>query len=238
MGLTVFYTLHHRAPLTDPEACSLVERLRAAVRDADVQGVSRLIRVGLDSPLAYEWVDLPQPGGGLVQVDVPPDTGCLFQVTVGQDCEPLLLGLCRYPTTVVHRGRVLRTNCGAGWSLRYFCKTQYASLHGWPHFLLCHRAVIEALLIARRLGLEVKIRDRGGYWPRRSESLLRQSLGVMNGFVAATAGALKEASDAPPVQSPIFAYSQFEHLEHAGAQALGPSIEETARVIRRVAQAQ
>ena len=236
MGLTVFYTLRHPTPLADAKARSLVGRLREAIREAGVPGVSRLIRVVPDFPLAHEWVELPEGDGGSVHVDVPPETGHLFRVDVGQDCEPLLLGLCRFPATVVYRGRKLRTYRSRCWRLRYFCKTQYASLHGWEHFLRCHRFVIESLLTARRLGFDVKIRDEGGYWPRHSEMILRQRLGEMNGIIAAMGGALKDTSDSPSVQSPIFRHPNFEHLEHQGAEALGVRLQKAARAIRRAAQ--
>ena len=136
------------------------------------------------------------------------------------------MGLCRYPARVWEHGRDWPTRLD-GWRLSLFSKTQFASLHGWEHFRRCHLAVIAALEIWRGLGATVKISDEGGYWPRRSERTLRQELDVMNGAIAGLAGALKDAGDehgGPPVQSPIFAHPQFEHLEADGAARHGRKI--------------
>ena len=73
----------------------------------------------------------------------------------------------------------------------------------------------------------MKISDEGGYWPRRSERTLRQELDLMNGAIAGLAGALKDVGDehgGPPVQSPIFAHPQFEHLEADGVARHGRNI--------------
>ncbi len=137
--------------------------------------------------------------------EMRPVAGQLFQVGVGADCEPLWLGLCRYDQR--------------GWRLKSFCKTQYASLHGWEHFRRCHTAVIDLLAGARELGFSVKISDEGGYWPRRDVNALRQNVDEMNAAVAATAGVLKDLAgehDGTPVQSPILAHPQFERLEAEG----------------------
>lgn len=129
--------------------------------------------------------------------------GWLFVVNVGRDCEPLRFGLCRYPDTVMFRGRELRTKLGDGWRYWGFTKTQYASLHGWEHFLRCHRAVIDLLVALRPLGFRVRISDEGDYWPRRSITALRHNVGHMNALVAGMAGALKDAGDGKGIKSPI-----------------------------------
>jgi hypothetical protein len=63
------------------------------------------------------------------------------------------------------QGKELRTKGGAGWRLSGFSKTQYASLHGWEHFLRCHRAVVELLASLRPLGVRLRLTDEGEYWP-------------------------------------------------------------------------
>jgi hypothetical protein len=143
----------------------------------------------------------------------------LFPVEVGADCEPLWLGLCRYPLTVQVAGELRRTGL-RGWLLKGFCKTQYAGLHGWEHFRRCHTAVIDLLAGARRLGLAIVIKDEGDYWPGHDLAALRRNLDEMNGAIAAAAGVLKdcaEESEGPPVQSPILAHPHFERLEAEGA---------------------
>ncbi len=151
------------------------------------------------------------------------------------DVEDLLLGLCRYPASVKYRGRDLQTRVGQGWRLAYFCKTQYASLHGWEHFLRCHRTVVELLSFWRTLGIGVRISDDGGYWPRRSEKALRRRLGEMNSVVAAAAGALKDSGGGAAVESPIFQHRQFESLEAAGAQKHGRKVLRAAEIIGKLA---
>jgi hypothetical protein len=158
--------------------------------------------------------------------EVQPEWGYLFTLDVGEDCEPMRLGLCRYPRFHYYKGRPLFTN-QPDWRLSAFSKTQYASLHGWEHFRRCHLAVIAALGIWRKLGARVKISDEGEYWPRRSERTLRRELDQMNGIIAGLAGALKDAADddgGPPVQSPIFAHPQFERLEAKGAEGAGAQV--------------
>lgn len=160
----------------------------------------------------------PTPPGAPASICVRPLEGFLFPVGVGEDCEPLWLGLCRYPLTVRVEDRLRRTNFH-GWRLKSFCKTQYAGLHGWEHFRRCHTAVIDLLAAARRLDLTVEITDEGDYWPGRDLEALRRSLDQMNAVVAAAAGVLKdcgEESGGTRVQSPILAHPQFERLEAEG----------------------
>lgn len=189
MALTIHYTLATRAPLSDDDVADLAARARTFACDAEVESVTRLQRVGPDSPLAHEWITVPPMRGGATHINVPPTTGHLCAVTVGQGCETLLLGLCRYPSVVRHRGRDLPTKVGSGWRLRQACKTQDAGLLGWDHFFRCHLTVIQLLAHWRDLGVPIRIRDEGGYWPRHSVLTLRRNLMRLNGIVAAMAGA-------------------------------------------------
>jgi hypothetical protein len=152
-------------------------------------------------------------------VELVPLEGFVLIVRPGIDCETLTLGLCRYPAKMEAGGESRRTGLG-GWRWEGFCKTQFASLHGWEHFRRCHLAVLGLLDEARRLGCRVKVIDEGEYWPGRNEAALRQNVEQMNGAIAAAAGAMKDfdrAKGAAGVQSPIFAHPQFEHLEAEGA---------------------
>lgn len=134
------------------------------------------------------------------------------------------------------QGRELRTRKGAGWQFSGFSKTQYASLHGWEHFLRCHRAVVELLAGLRPLGLRVRITDEGDYWLRRSVRSLRAEWEQMNGLVAAAAGALKdlggETNRGSAVQSPIFRHPNFERVEANGVARAG-SIGEFVNAVRK-----
>jgi len=170
---------------------------------------------------AEEYRSVPHPWmpGTLSGIEIPAEEGFLFLVEVGEDCEPLRLGLCRYPKTVVMGGRRYRTAL-RGWRFSGFSKTQFASLRGWAHFRRCHTAVIDLVYGMRRLGLKVGISDEGDYWPGRNLPALRRNLDEMNGVVASAAGAMKDFGESrgePAVESPIFAHPQFERLEAEGA---------------------
>jgi hypothetical protein len=72
-----------------------------------------------------DWLILPVPGeeNTSTGVEVWPLAGFLFQVDVGEDCEPLQLGLCQYPVKVLFQGKELRTKKRAGWRLTSFSKS-------------------------------------------------------------------------------------------------------------------
>ncbi len=215
MGLTIHYQLKLAgadAGVDDLQAHWAVEALRKLALKFKRQGrVDTVSALGFEPSArraASEWRTRPVRGqpNSFTGEEVRPVAGHLFQVGVGLDCEPLWLGLCRYDK--------------GGWRLQSFCKTQYASLHGWEHFRRCHTAVIDLLAAARSLGLTVKINDEGDYWPGRNLEALRRNLDEMNGVVAAAAGVLKdwgEESGGQPVQSPILAHTHLERLEAEGA---------------------
>jgi hypothetical protein len=168
-------------------------------------------------------------------LEVPPIGGCIFPVSIGEGCEPLWLGLCRYPETIQLRERAIRTGQSAGWRFSAGCKTQYASVHGWEHFLRCHSTVVELLRLAVESGIQVRITDEGGWWPRRSDQNLRRAIEKNNRLVAAVGGALKDrAGDQPqPVQSPIFEHPDFERLESEGIHRQSNAV---ARVVDEIAK--
>lgn len=215
MGLTIHYQL--RLVRTDDgredaHGRWAAEALRKLALKFKRQG--RLDTVGKlgigpeERRYAVEWRTRPVPGRphAFTDEEIRPVAGQIFRVGVGRGCEPLWLGLCRYP-----RGR---------WRLQGFCKTQYAGLLGWEHFRRCHTAVIDLLSAAAAAGCKVAISDEGEYWPRRSVKRLRENLDQMNSAVAAVAGGFKdagEAEDRKAVRSPILCHPQFERLEAEGA---------------------
>ncbi len=229
MGLTLHYRLTAPADVTARSAATLVRRLHAtAGKFATAGRVDEVLPISSDRPdldrFAHAWRALPHPSDPdtCVGVQIPATAGWIFPVELGDDCELLWLGLCRYPARIVRDERPLATRLSPRWQFAGFCKTQYASLHGWDHFARCHTAVVDLLRAASPLGLRVKINDEGGYWPHRRLPLLRERLNQMNGIVAALAGAVKDATDetgGPPVQSPIFAHPRFEQFEAEGLAA-------------------
>jgi hypothetical protein len=234
MGLTIYYTLSTREALSDSDAKKLVTSAHVSASASAVEEVSELVVVEPDFPLAHEFLPTEAPDGGQTYVDVPPDHGYVFIVTLGKDCESLLLGLCRFPAFVEFGGRQLPTKVGQGWRLRLFCKTQYASLHGWEHFLRCHRTAIDLLNSWRKLGIEVQISDEGGYWPHNSEGALRRNLDELNGICAAMAGTLKDSDvtsqNPTPVEAPIFGHPEFERLEAEGMARHGAKVRHGAKI--------
>jgi hypothetical protein len=225
MGLTIHYELAAPADCDAEQAHELVRRMRRRAQGFKQRGrVERVLPIESDREALHWAVDfrsVPHPfkPGAFSDIEIPADAGFLFFVKVGADCEPLALGLCHYPKTVLLGGKHYRTH-RPGWSLRSFSKTQYASLHGWEHFRRCHCAVVDLLHGFRHLGLKITINDEGDYWPGQSLTVLRQNLDEMNGVVAATAGAMKDLdSDGDResgVNSPIFRHRDFERLEAEG----------------------
>src|ERR1017187_4387185 len=133
------------------------------------------------------------------------------------------MGLCRYEKV-------------SGWRLQGFCKTQYASCHGWEHFLKCHRSVIELLRAAEESGLRLKVHDEGGLWETGSPARPRRKPNEYNQGVAAFGGALKDAAETAgvKVQSEIHHHPDFEHLEAAGMATLGNRIDSAVRVVKHL----
>lgn len=240
MGLTIHYTLQAPPDTEAAPARAFVMRLRQrALEFKRRQRVEAVHPLGDDADAlrwAEEWLFFPVPGHPNLQhqICITPEAGFLFPIEVGEDCEPLWLGLCRYPQSVRVEGKLRRTKLD-GWRFARFCKTQYASLHGWPHFHRCHAAVTDLLAGARRLGLDVCINDEGDFWPGRDLEALQRNLNLMNGVVAATAGVLKDVDEAvhgrSAVESPIFRHAQFERLEAEGEAQAGELARRACRQI-------
>lgn len=242
MGLTIHFKLTPPPETDAVRAYELVRQMRQRAQGFKRRGrVEAVLPIG-DDPKTLRraecYRDVPHPWkpGCKSVIDIPAGIGSLFVVEVGEDCEPLWLGLCTYPKTVVMGGRCYRTGL-KGWQFSGFSKTQYASLHGWEHFRRCHVAVIDLLLSLRRLGLRVEISDEGDYWPGRSLTKLRAEVGMMNGVVAAAAGVLRDLDEAvngkSGVESPIFAHKNFERLEAEGVARVGPALKKLQTALGR-----
>ena len=96
--------------------------------------------------------------------------------------------------------------------------------------------MIDCLARGRAFGVRVRIRDDGGYWPRRSVPTLRRKLDEMNGLVAAVAGAFKDAAEESgrggKLTAPILEHPQFERLELAGERHASRVTELVRRAVR------
>jgi len=246
MGLTVHFKLIAPPGIDATRALELVRAMRRRAQGFKHRGrVEEVLPIDQDAEAlrwAREYRDVPHPWkpGRQSGIEIPAAEGFLFFVSVGEDCEPLRLALCRYPKTVVMGGRRYRTHL-PGWRFHGFSKTQFASLHGWDHFRRCHTAVVDLIHGMRGLGLEVAISDEGDYWPGRRLDMLRRNLDEMNGIVAAAAGALKDLNDrhgsGGVIESPIFGHAQFEWLEAAGVARLGPQFAALSGAVQVVSEA-
>jgi hypothetical protein len=241
MGLSIHYTI--RASRLDfTQAKALTRTLRREAQSMQRRGeVEQVLTTTTElaelTRWAVSWKILPDPTDPHTStgVAVEPLEGCIFPVEIGEGCEPLWLGLCRYPATVTHNGSTMATKLGSGWQFRGSCKTQYASVHGWDHFHRCHTSVIALLRLWSGSGARVRIVDEGEWWPKRSDTTLRRKVDEMNGIVAAVAGAVKDAIDdnspSTPIVSPIFSHPHFERLEAEGLARKGSAVADALRLI-------
>ena len=219
MGLTIGYTLSGRKGLK----LSLVQRIVSALRKKavamDFEHVGKMIRVGPDYPRTY-W--LP-PGAKRARDMIMASEGWVFHATPGDGSESVMMGLCRF------EGR-------EGWWLESFCKTQYASRHGWEHFLKCHCAVIDLIEEAEHFGLKVEVEDEGGLWETGSFAVLRKNLAEYNECIAAFGGALKDAaaSVGQRIDAPILSHPQFEHLEAKGLAEHGGKVGQALELVKHL----
>ncbi len=242
MGITIHFELTAAADVTAARAKQMVSSLYRIALNFKREGfVDDVLPIASDvetlGRFACDWLILPVPGeeNTSTGAEILPLEGSIFLVILGEDSEPFRLGLCRYPATVQFGGKELPTKKPARWRMAAYCKTQFASLHGWEHFKRCHCAAVHLLAACRIPGLRVKIiQDEGGYWPQRSVSKLRQNVDHMNGLLAATAGALKDTYETPgAIQSPIFGHKNFERLEAQGAPHVTAALEELRKALRR-----
>ncbi len=218
MGLTIHYQWSTRRKLDLAGVKQLVSSLHDRAVALKFADPGQLIQVGPDYPLAYHW----PPGAKKFSDLLPPLEGWVFHATPGDGSESARIGLCRYAGV-------------PGWRWASFCKTQYASRHGWEHFFECHRGLTQLLWMAEKLGLRVKVDDEGGYWKCGSGATLRRNLAEYDQGIAAFGGALKDAAGeaARDITGPIFAHPDYERLEALGNQAQGEKISRAVREVTR-----
>ena len=218
MGLTIHYKLCTRRRLNLAGIKELLAPLRAKASALDFESVGEWMEIGPEYPGAYHW-----PRGAKRAAEIlPPVEGWMFHALPGDGAETVRMGLCRFAGV-------------PGWRLQAFCKTQYASRHGWEHFLKCHRGVVELLWAAERQGIQVKADDEGKLWETGSHAVLRRNLAEYDECTAALGGALKDAAGAAgkAVEAPIFSYPQFERLEAEGVARHGDRIHKAVRLVKQ-----
>lgn len=240
MGLTIHYALRSKLRSAS-KAQALVEQLRQRALDLPFLHVSDLIELSGDQcnfekrpdNCPHRWM-LIQAAADISHRDrrgnedyytVPPSHVIAFTAHPGPGCEPMNVGLCRYPSQIEIMDRnawpakqkTIRTKL-TGWRWASFCKTQYASnpdLGGVENFVRCHLSVVRLLDYAKELNLDVEVDDEGGYWQRRDVDALAKEVGGWNEMIAGWAGRLKDAFG-NEVESAITTYPDFERLEARG----------------------
>lgn len=247
MGLTISYQIKIRAQDTPTglvDALALVKRSHRMAQRLRRDGGLKSVGPIRHDFAVLEWKPILKrrfdADCGWRRKMIYPQEGWLFMVDVGEGCETLELGLCRYPYTGAYLGprrwRRWHSPENAVWQVAGFCKTQYASCHGWEHFRRCHLAVIKLLAFWQTLGAKVVIHDEGGYWPRGSERALARNLAEYDQGMAAFAGALQDTLAARGEQpaAPILSHPQFERLEAQGAERHGPVLEHAVHEVLRL----
>jgi hypothetical protein len=243
MGLSINYRIHAPVGVNPADAKRLLtamHSLAVGMRQRQLLQTVRRVQpaAGSDFPLLNEWQLVTVDAHTSRGIAVPPRDGGFFLVELGDDAEPLTLGLCSYPDAVFdpvngRRRKVSRT----GWRFASSCKTQYAHLHGWEHFRRCHVAAIELLAGFQQLGLQVVIDDEGGYWPSRDVAALREKIRRYDGLVAAFAGMIKDAGDEAGlenIRAPILAHPSFEHVEAEGQAQHGKKLRQALKIVRQM----
>ncbi len=228
MGLTIHYNLTAPESWTLEEVHARFEIISDYARHLACANVSAVLpaheKIGITDKLH-------KVGRGLAHryVSIAPEEGWVLMIDVGEGCEPLVLGLCKYPASWrCQHGRSMRrwhpTNISSAWQFSWFCKTQFAGKHGSAHFVRCHKIVISLLDFCRKGGMEVTAQDEAGYWENRNDVELLKKLRKSEAMLAAFGGFFKDKIDRKSgrkVESPIFDYANFEHLEHEGWQCYG-----------------
>ena len=243
MGITIYYELHsdHHSQAEAADVLKLLreraisqsflevtelevwdeERVAELKRDAsDTRHRGAAVLVSQASAYVCSEEFTQEFGEDCMQ-RVEPNEFMRFTIFPGEGCETAAVGLSRFPATFIYEGREWPTGLSV-WHWHSFCKTQFAAnpkCGGIDHFLKCHLGLISFFDFANELGILRRVGDDSGYWESRDEARLRESIEEMNRMIAAVAGSLRDAtSHCQPqqVQSPIFDYPNFEHIEAKG----------------------
>lgn len=227
MGLTLHYTLSSSCP-SARQVRRMMERLRQKAVDIGFAKVAPLRVFPSLTPAGHrrrlsselrEWysrrVDVEEQ-----TYEAPPRNLIAFTALPARGSEPADFALVRYPRHIqVARGKRVATNL-SGWQWSDFCKTQFASnpkYGGVENFLHAHLSLVALLDYASELGLIVDVSDEGKYWDDRDRERLAAEVNSWNEMLASLGGRLKDSMTAA-VDSPIFRYPNFEHLEAKGSR--------------------
>jgi hypothetical protein len=216
MGLTIHWKLS--APGELPET-AVKEFAARTAEFASRIGCQKVFQPKCGGPDDCRLLQLPN--GDTTGDFFPAESGWSVMILPGDGSEPAQFGLCRYPGD-------------KQWKLSCACKTQYAALHGWEHFLVCHQRIVNLLDLWRDFGIDVKVNDEGEFWETRSARRLRERLRLYDRLVAAVAGALKDDRDkgSKGVRAEIFNDPRFERLEAEGCAEFNAKIAELRMAVQ------
>ncbi|MGH8019950.1 MAG: hypothetical protein ACREIA_17065 [Opitutaceae bacterium] len=183
MGLTIQYGLRAPAALSPSAIEKLLRSWAWRIRKGRLGRPGPVGPVDPASSRFQVYVQRPVNCTEFSYAEVSPRVGFFCRVEIGEGCEPLIVGLCRYP------GRVNLARHGpvflrGGWRLSGFCKTVYAGVCGEEHFVDCHRRVIDILTVVAPPGAAMN--DRGAAASERSRSHERNRAGRADDFLLST----------------------------------------------------
>ena len=236
MGLTIHYSLETKTR-SIRQVRNIIEHLRQRAMDLPFKAVSDIVelkgeqcdfeKLPQDDPNRWMLIQasqyIPFSVGGEYEhyVTVPPSHVIAFEAWPGDGCEPVNVGLCRYPGTIEVEGGKRRRTGLSGWTWSSFCKTQYASnpeYGGVENFLRCHLSVVRLLDHAKSLGVLEDVSDESEYWDKRDVKTLAKEVGEWNVQLAGFAGGLRDLLG-DDVEARSTSYPDFEHLEARGRSA-------------------
>jgi hypothetical protein len=240
MGLTIHYKLSTEEDWPSEKVREWLEIMADYARHIGCASVGPVVP-------SYEEMEvtkrLHKAGRGYSTryVDIHAEEGWVLIIDVGAGCQLLALGMFKYPRqwrcqqgSSSHRW--YPTKITPEWQFDWFCKTQFAGKHGPAHFIRCHKSVISLLDFCRKAGLKVTVRDEAGYWEKRDEAELTETLRRSEAMLATLGGLLRNATDKPDgpiINSPIFEYANFEHLEHEDWERYGKVFVPLKKCLRR-----
>lgn len=228
MGLTIHYTLSVKRGTTVRFVKTLLRHTQRLARRNGCAHVGKVLHSTESDPDAPPFFDSVPGRERRLHGGGSGTHGWLLEVWPGEGCETAVFGILQHrrilPPKKGQPGWNTRYSKCSDWRLDAFCKTQYAGEHGWEHFRACHLRVIQLLDLWQAAGVGVKVWDEGCYWKSRSETKLREELDDYDRLIAGLGGVFKDAYENGEVVAPIFAYQNFERLEHEGRLKFGGQI--------------
>jgi hypothetical protein len=175
MGLTIHYTLSMKTGTPFRFLHTLLKSTARRARKNGCAHVGKILHSTEIDPTAPPFFET-HPGHDRRLHGGSGTHGWALEVWPGEGCETAVFGILRERREIPSKRRKAPwpPRYQTRWRLDAFCKTQYAAMYGWEHFLKCHLRVIHLLDYWRAMGARVEVYDEGGYWKSRSEEKLRQ----------------------------------------------------------------